>query len=401
MPGSAAGAAHSRLQRRLAAFYFFYYGTVGAFMPYWSPYLAARGFTPVQMGIVYAAMGILRCVVPLGWGWYADRSGRRIGLIRVGSLAALALFMLIPFVPGVFWVSVCMLSYALFWHGLLAQFEAVALTHLEAINADYAHVRLWGSLGFIVSVLGLAPLLDRTGALWLPYLVAVFWIGMAASSWLVPEAPKLPQHREREGGLLRVLRDPGVIALLLVCLCSQTSFAPYYNFFTLFVEREGHSHTLIGWLWAVAVVAEIGFFLYASRLIPRLGERRMMIIALAATALRWALTAIGAGSLPLLLLLQLGHALSFAAFHAVAMRYVQHYFPGSLQGRGQALYNAMAYGVGGSIGSIGSGYLWQLWQPQAVFYAAALIGALGFWLAWRRLPPIAAPAAMRDTTASG
>lgn len=388
LPESAAGAMHRRLQWRLASFYFFYYGTVGAFMPYWSPYLAARGFSPVQMGLAYAAMGVMRCVVPLGWGWYTDRRGRRMQLIRFSSVAALLLFMLIPFMPGVFWVSVCMLCYTLFWHGLLSQFEAVAITHLEDSGGDYARVRLWGSLGFIVSVLGIGALLDRTGPIWLPYLVAIFWVGMAASSWLVPETrPLLAQPGARDS-ITRVLRDPGVITLLLVCLCSQTSFAPYYNFFSLFLQKHDYSRLLIGGLWAAGVIAEIVFFLYASRLILRLGARRMMIMALAVTALRWVLTPSGAVFLPLLVLLQLTHALSFAAFHAVAMRYVQHYFPGTLQGRGQALYNAVAYGVGGSLGSIGGGYLWELWHPASVFQIAALIAACGGLLAWRRLSPI-------------
>lgn len=393
MPERTAGAA-SRLQWRLATFYFFYYGTVGAFMPYWSPYLQARGFSPAQMGIAYAGMGVLRCVVPLAWGWYADHSGRRMALIRVASAIALMMFLVIPFVPGVWWVGVCMLGYTLFWHGLLAQFEAVALTHLEAVNGDYARVRLWGSLGFILSVLGIGALLDLVGVLWLPYLVAIFWIGMAASSWFVPETPPLHPHARERTSFAGVLRDPGVLALLAVCLCSQLSFAPYYNFFSLFIERHGYSRSLIGVLWAVAVIAEIVLFLYASRLIPRVGARRMMILALTVTALRWALTGAGAQSLSLLMFLQLSHAFSFAAFHAVAMRYVQHYFPGALQGRGQAVYNAVAYGLGGSLGSLGGGYLWELWRPAGVFYAAAAVALLGSLIAWRRLPALPARAAL-------
>ena len=36
------------LHARLSGYYFFYYATVGAFMPYWSPYLEARGFTATR-----------------------------------------------------------------------------------------------------------------------------------------------------------------------------------------------------------------------------------------------------------------------------------------------------------------------------------------------------------------
>ena len=63
MTATPAGA--DRLPWRLSSFYFFYYATVGAFMPYWSPYLAARGFSPAAMGIAYALMGVMRAVVIL------------------------------------------------------------------------------------------------------------------------------------------------------------------------------------------------------------------------------------------------------------------------------------------------------------------------------------------------
>jgi PPP family 3-phenylpropionic acid transporter len=377
----------ARLPWRLSSFYFFYYATVGAFMPYWAPYLKARGFNATQMGIAFALMGCVRAVVPLAWGWYADHRGRRIGLIRAASLSALLLFMTIPFVPGVFWVGAVMVAYTLFWHALLPQFEGVALSHLAARGGDYTRVRLWGSVGFIVAVFGLGVLLERTGTLALPWLVGVFWLGMAMSTWLVPEPPQLPSARSAATrSLADVMRDPGVIALLLVCFCSQLSYAPYYNFFTLFVERHGHPPQLIGLLWSLAVLAEIVMFFYAGRIIARWGARRVMIVALVMTMLRWSLTALCADHLAILVLLQFGHAFSFAAYHAVAMRYVQSMFPGALQGRGQAIYNAAAYGIGGSIGSVASGYLWQDLSPEAVFLCAALVAAIGTWVALRRLP---------------
>ena len=102
--------------------------------------------------------------------------------------------------------------------------------------------------------------------------------------------------------------------------------------------------------------------------------------------MRWLLTPIGADSLLLLVFLQIGHALSFGAYHAVAMHYVQRIFPGAMQGRGQAIYSGVSYGIGGSIGSLSAGYLWQIWSLEGAFYVAAAVAAIGCWVAWRRLP---------------
>ncbi len=372
--------------KRLAGFYFFYYATVGAFLPFWASYLEVRGFTPTQMGLAFGLMGLTRSVMPLVWGWWADHSSSRVRLIRWASTLSFLVFIGIPFAPDIFWIGALMVSYTLFWHALLPQFEVVALNHLSVSGADYSRIRLWGSVGFVTAVLGLGPVLDHWGMLPLPWLVSLFWIGMVVLAWRVPDAIVATPAETARVSLWAVLRRPEVLALLAVCLCSQLSFAPYYNFFTLFLERHGYSRGFAGFLWAIGVIAEIGLFVVMGRVIQRYGARRLMILILAATTLRWLLTATAVDSLAVLLLVQWSHALTFGAYHAVAMDYVQRLFPSSLQGRGQAVYNGVAYGVGGSIGSLGSGLIWESLSPESAFLAAALVAALGTWVAARRLP---------------
>lgn len=374
--------------KSLASFYFFYYATVGAFMPYWSPYLEARGFSAIQMGIAYALMGLSRSVVPLLWGVWADRRGARVDLIRLASVAALILFLLIPFAVGVWWIGVLMVAYSVFWHALLPQFEVVALNHLHARGGDYGRVRLWGSVGFVFAVLGLGFVLDITGILWLPWLVGGFWFGMAISSWQVPEPPGFHGQHLVTTSLRRTLQQPAVITLLVVCFASQLSFAPYYNFFTLFLIKHGYSQSFSGLLWALGVTAEIIMFVYMGRIIKRYGPRNVMLIAMLATAIRWVLTAVAVESMPVLLLVQISHAVTFGTYHATAMHYVQRLFPSALHGRGQAVYNGVAYGIGGSVGSLASGFFWEALSPEAVFLGAGLVALLGFAVAWKRLPNI-------------
>src|SRR3546814_11575149 len=105
-----------------------------------------------------------------------------------------------------------MVAYTLFWHALLPQFEGVALSHLAARGGDYTRVRLWGSIGFIVAVPGLGMLLERTGTLALPWLVAVFWLGMAISTWRVPDpSARTPPRSAAASPPRRVTRSPAVV----------------------------------------------------------------------------------------------------------------------------------------------------------------------------------------------
>lgn len=380
----------SALNARLAGFYFAYYGTVGAFMAYWAPYLVARGFSPQDVGIAYALMGLVRATVPLVWGWWADRSGKRMALVRGASILSLLLFAAIPLMNGVGAIMTLMIAYTLFWNALLPQFETVVLTHLGpgGTGGDYARVRVWGSVGFIIAVLSVGWVLDRIGILWEPGIVALLFAGMAMSAWAVPDPPQMPVptwESRPEVSIWSLLRKREVQVFLFACFCSQLSFAPYYSFFTVFLDHHGYTRSVAGQLWSLGVLAEIGIFLIMGRLLRQVPARTLLLVALACAAVRWLATGLAVESMTVLIFAQASHAISFAAYHSVAMHYVQTLFPPSLQGRGQALYNSAAYGLGGSIGSLASGYLWQHVSPEFTFVAAALMAAIGAAAVWRWL----------------
>jgi PPP family 3-phenylpropionic acid transporter len=383
------------LNVRLAAFYFSYYGTVGAFMAYWSPYLLARGFSAADMGVAYALMGLSRATIPVIWGWWTDRRGERMPTIRIAALLSLLIFAAIPLAEGVLAVTVLMLAYTLFWNALLPQFEVVALNHLRSGGGEYSRVRLWGSVGFVGSVLTVGPALDWMGIRWEPWLVAVLFAAMAALAWAVPDhrtspdaaglQPVASKSRADVPSMWSLLSSRPVLVLLAACFFSQLSFAPYYNFFTIYLERHGYTRSFAGQMWALAVVAEIIMFIYAGRLLAFVGARRLLLLALTTAVLRWLAIGLAPDSLSLLIAAQLLHATSFACYHLAAMHYVQALFPSELQGRGQALYNSAAYGIGGSLGALGSGVLWDAASPEALFVIAALTSVCGAWLV-RYLP---------------
>ena len=86
--------------------------------------------------------------------------------------------------------------------------------------------------------------------------------------------------------------------------------------------------------------------------------------------------------LAVLLVAQCLHAASFGLYHAVAVQCVHGCFRGALQGRGQALYSSVGFGVGGALGSFGAGHVWATSGAQAAWFAAALVALLGLLVAW-------------------
>ncbi|MDH5545358.1 MAG: MFS transporter [Gammaproteobacteria bacterium] len=342
---------------RLSGFYLVYFAGLGALMPYWGLYLSSLGFSAVEIGELIAVIMATKIVAPNIWGWLADRSGRHMQLIRITSLFSALCFAGVYVDSSYGWMLFVMLVFSFFWNANLPQFEANTLAYLGQDTHRYSGIRLWGSIGFILSVVVLGSVTEQYGSEWVPSTVLVLLISVWALSLFTPQAAS-PEHHDG-AGFLSVIRQPTVIALFVVCFLLQASHGPYYAFYTLYMEVHHYSRSTIGLYWAVGVVAEIIVFMLMHRLMPRFGARNLLMWALLLSALRWLLIGVYVESHAIMLFAQTLHAASFGIYHAVAIHLVHGFFPGRLMGRGQALYSSISFGAGGAVGSLVGGYLWD------------------------------------------
>lgn len=370
---------------RLSSFYFFFFATLGALLPYWSLYLRSIGFRPAEVGALFAVMMATKIVAPNVWGWLGDRSGRRIGIVRVAAVAAAVSYGTVLLDNRFWWIALAIAAFSFFWNAALPQFEALTLNHLGEHSFRYTRIRLWGSVGFIASVFFVGGALDVLDIASLPWIVLALMIAIACATLTVEESGGHGRDDGRAVSLWIVLRRPSVAALLAACFLMQASHGPYYVFFTIQMEEVGHSRQVIGALWSLGVLAEVALFLVMHRLAPRFGLRLLFLLSFIATAVRWVLLAFFADVLMVVLGSQLLHAATFGVYHAVAIQLIHRFFVSRHQGRGQALYSSLSFGAGGAAGSLLSGYAWESVGPQATWLSAAAAGALAAAIVWRWL----------------
>lgn len=340
-------------------------------MPYWTLYLEKElAFSPLAIGQLMAIVIATRVVAPNFWGYIADKTGKRLALVRMGA------FMLMFFWCGIFlvkdfWpVAFVLLGYGFFQNAILAQFEAVTIAHLGAQRERYGQVRLWGSIGFIVTVAGFGFLFELISLKWLPMLLAL----CALLSWLASLAVPDIATRKRDDAsdsFLSILKKPMVLGFLGASFLLELSHAPYYTFYSIYLEANGYSRSTIGWLWAVGVAAEVLAFTQMHHLLKRVGEYRLMLASLLLAALRWFVIGQSAEYPALLWLMQPLHAATFATFHASAISLIYRYFGDGHQGQGQAIYS-MLWGLGVALGSLAAGHYWESWGAGWIFAAASL-----------------------------
>lgn len=379
---------------RLSSFYFCYYAVVGAFTPYIAQWLHERGVDPLAISAMLAMWYATRTVAPALWSTWTAHAAYPLRWLRAGALASGMLFAGFLVDGPVTWLFATMLSFSFFFNAIMPQFEALTLDTLGARRADYSRIRVWGSIGFIAVTTAYGWILEREGTRWLPALMLPLFAATAIATF-ANRAPPLPHaHDEaRPAGWWPLLKRPGVATFMTVVMLTQIGFGPYYVFFTLHLRAQGHGTDTIGALWALGVLAEILLFLCAPQLLRHVRVRHLLLACLAATVLRWSITAAFAQSLWIMLPVQLLHALSFGAFHACCMQLVAAHFPGRLSGQGQAMLYSLGSGAGGVIGAIAAGAAWKAGGGAAAFTFAALATAAALAVGWRLRDPGAAPTA--------
>jgi len=367
---------------RLASFYFFYFGSLGALVPYWGLYLQDRGFSAQAIGQLVAVLMGTKIVAPNLWGWLADHLGTRMPIVRLASALSALSFLAIFTTDGFLEMALVMVLFSFFWNASLPQMEAVTFSHLGERVSRYASIRLWGSIGFILSVSLLGFALQRLDTGVVPLVVLTLYSGIWLSSLLIPEGPQR-RSTQASPSILWLIRHPEIQAFLASGLMMQLSHGAYYAFYSIYLNEAGYGSFGVGALWAWAVVVEVVVFLAMHRLLESYGARPVLLVSFALAVLRWLLIGGFVDQILVQILAQALHAATFGAFHAAAIHLAYHYFPGRTQGRGQALYNSLSFGVGGALGALISGQLWETAGPTATFAVSAATAAVGWLLAWR------------------
>ena len=352
-------------------------------IPYWSLYLKSLDFDAKTIGLLMATLHLSRIFAPSLWGWIADKTGQRLRIIRIGALLTWVIFIAMFWQDTAVGVAFVMLGYSFFWNAVLPQFEVITLNHLGDQQSKYSRVRLWGSIGFIITVLLVGYILDKVSVSWIPFILFVLMVFIWLNSLLIPEASKPEGSEVLEGPSFRdVVFKPHIIAFFVITLLIQFSHGPYYTFFSLMMQKLEYTRTEIGMLWSLGVVAEILVFVVMHALIVRVGLRFIMLVSLILCVVRWVLLAFWPENIFMVIVAQLLHAATFGSLHAVGISLVHCYFPETMQGRGQALFSSVGFGVGGTAGAVVAGLLWDSYGSVVTFSVAAVVSLVAIVLAY-------------------
>lgn len=402
----------SSVALRLAFAYVAVFFWMGAYLPYWPVWLAHRGMSPAEVGILLGVAPWTRVIAsPLAGRW-ADRTGRADRLATALSLVWVAAMASFALVSGFWGLLLIMIAVGLAHAPLVPLLDGLTIAAEAESRLRYGPVRLWGSASFIVASWVGGELLEQHGE------AIVLWIlvGAAAvtavSSALLPMGSRAPGSEASTTEPDRMEPDPKVapssespaepgpgtatssrlpppgrfsarsgsfIGFLVVTALLHAGHAVLYAFGTEHWRAHGYDASTVGLLWAESVIAEIVLFAYADRVDRWLTPRSLWLLAGATSVVRWAVLG-STVALPWLVVMQALHAFTYGALHIGAMAYIRQRVPAGARARATTLYSAAATGLALGIALPLAGELYDHMAGQAYWVMAGL-AALGMLLA--------------------
>jgi MFS transporter, PPP family, 3-phenylpropionic acid transporter len=388
MPGSA-GAPSKRALFAFSAVSFAYFSYAGLFGTYAPLWFQSLGFSTLAIGALASLQSATRLFSPYAWGWVADHTGQRTRLLRIAVALALASAIGFFVSPLYGWIAAVTLALHTCTAGVIPISEAALahfVSHGETLNVGrYGRVRVWGSIGFILAVIGSGVALQGLGVQAFPWLVMALLTLLLVAALRLPVVTEAAHGSEASPGALGVLRQPAVAWFFAGVFFTVLAHTSLYAFFSLYLVSLGYSKTAVGLIWALGVAAEVAWFWFQGRWLMRLSPQVWLLLAAGVSVLRFAVIAAFGATPWVLVLAQLTHAVTFAAQHSSCIGMINRYFPGRLRGRGQALYTVLGYGASGVIGGLAGGALSEAFGFAAVFWAASAAAGLAVLCCWRAL----------------
>ncbi len=348
---------------------------VGVYAPWLPLLLKDHGLPAAFIGLSLSVVAICRAFLLPLWGIAADRarSKRRI-LAITAALSGITILALLARMPlGL--TLLCLLVFGFFFVPVVPLTETLTLALLGGRRERYGSVRLWGSFGFIATSLGLGIVVRFTGIGIVPVALALPLLITAVIAAGVQEAPSAPAIACRTA--IRALPWRRLAWVLTAATLGQATHGPYYAYFTVRLADRGVSTTVIGALWALGVLAEIGLMALSPRFLPRIGLNVALRWALILSAVRWTIFALDP-PLTLIVVGQMLHAASFGLLHLTAVQLVDELTPAHSRALGQTVLSATAYGIGIGGGLAVAGLLIGVLGLPKLYAIGAAVSVLGY-----------------------
>jgi PPP family 3-phenylpropionic acid transporter len=344
-----------------------------------SPFLVLRyqalGLSGEQIGVLTGLSPLITLVGASFWGALADAARQHQRMFRLSISAVMACAVLLALARQ-FWMLLPVIAlFAFCGTPITPLMDNSVLEWLGDHRERYGKVRLWGAVGWGVAAPVVGRLAERFG-LDMSFYGYLFFMALALLVSLKLPIARASIGRKWGQGLRSIVQDGRWLQFLFVALMGGIALAVVQNYLFLYMDHLGARSSVMGLALSVATLGEVVVFWLSERMVRWLGRRGLLLLALAALAVR--VMAYSLIRVPWLVLpVQLLHGLCFSAMWVASVGLANEIAPEGMGATAQGLLTSVFFGLGGAIGGLGGGIVYDRLGFAVVFRLAAVFAMLG------------------------
>ncbi len=390
----------SAIRFRLSVMMFLNFFIWGAWYVTMGTYLKSiKGVSDIQVGAAYGTQALGAIIAPFIVGLIADKffSAQKIlGILHLIGAAALYYLSVIDNFSAFYPV---LLIYMILFMPTLALINAVSFNQIGDPEKDFAKIRVWGTVGWIVAglIIGWMAWEQRNSLINTFRVAAAVSFIMGVFSFTLPDTPPSKKGTKVTFGeiigldALSLLKDKNFLIFFLSSLLICIPLAFYYQETNIFLNElkvEGAAGKM-----AIGQMSELVFMILMPFFFIRLGVKKMLLIGMAAWAARYLFFGFGNTGVGMWMLYAgiILHGVCYDFFFVTGQIYTNDKAGEKIRSSAQGMITLATYGVGMLIGfwiaglvaekySTANGHDWKsIWMiPAAISFAVLVLYAVLF-----------------------
>lgn len=368
-----------------------FYSTNAILLPYLPLLLQAHGFNSLETGTLLTMGPFLAMFAQPVAGMISDRikSTRPILIVLWLLMGTSACILFMTDNRSI--AAVSLVTLYIFYLPTSSLLDALTVKSSLQWKVTYSSIRLWGSVGFMMTLIVIGQWFDAWGGVHsLIWMFSPIWVGVFVIILFLQEPKVELKSGQAEPALsLKMLRqtlaNPSIFVFFILIFLLAIPHRMNDSLLPLHMQHLGASASQISWAWAVAGASEIIGFYFMAKIVRKDRIVHMLTIVALLYAIRWFLymfiTDPGA-----IVVLQAMHMFTYAAVWVLAIEYISMTLPRQMVATGQALLSMVFLGLGGLAGGSLGGALQENFGEASMYgmgVVCASLACIGFYV-WSR-----------------